>query len=397
MRDKKILIGVTGSIAAYKTVHLIRLLKKAGAEVRVIMTPAACEFITPLTLSVVSENPVCIKPFNKADGSWNNHVELGMWADLFLIAPASANTLAKMAHGMADNFLLTVFLSSLCRVIAAPAMDLDMWNHPSSKSNLKILQDRGVIILEPATGSLASGLEGTGRMQEPEIIFDSVNNLFGTVSILKGKKALVTAGPTYEAIDPVRYIGNRSSGKMGFAIAEALAAAGADVVLVAGPAHLETPYGVTRIDVVSASEMRTAVKKYSSRSRLIVMAAAIADYRPVKASALKIKKSGNLQEIRLEPTDDILEGLGADKTKGQFLVGFALETDHELPNAIQKLKKKNLDLIVLNSLNDKGAGFGFDTNKVTLIDKKGKTETFGLATKKEIAFRLVKKISSLIT
>lgn len=397
MKGKKILLGVTGSIAAYKTALLIRLFKKAGAEVRVIMTPAACDFITPLTLATLSKEPVLTDYYNPEDGSWNNHVEFGMWADLILIAPATANTLAHLRQGVCDSLLLAIYLSARCPVWAAPAMDLDMWTHPTTRENILELRKKGLRIIEPASGELASGLSGEGRMEEPEAIFHYVNEFFQEGSSLKGIKALVTAGPTYEAIDPVRYIGNHSSGKMGFALAERLAELGAEVHLITGPVYLSTKHPDIRISrVVSAAEMNAACSNIAADCQLIIMAAAIADYRPASVNNSKIKKTAEALLLELEATEDVLAGLGKNKKSGQILVGFALETDQELENAKKKLINKNLDLIVLNSLNDKGAGFGVDTNKVTIISKDGKVWTSATKSKKEIAGEIIQQILPLI-
>lgn len=398
LKDKKIVIGITGSIAAFKIPILVRLFKKEGAEVKIMMTPAARDFITPLTLSTLSGNPVIIEPFNPEDGKWNSHVELGQWADIYLLSPVSANTLAKMAHGIADNFFLTAFLSAKCPVFFAPAMDLDMFRHPATKKNIEILQSYGHILIDPAVGELASGLSGAGRMEEPENIFQLINDFFSEKkSRLSGKKVLVTAGPTNEAIDPVRFISNHSSGLMGFSIAEEFAAKGADVTLVTGPVTLNLQYpGIRRIDITSADEMFEACMNLKDVSEIIVMAAAVADYKPAVQAAVKIKKSESNLDIKLQPTRDILAALGKGKKSDQILVGFALETDHEEENARKKLESKNLDLIVLNSLCDEGAGFKTPTNKVTILFNSGRIQHLPLKSKKEIAQDIINSIESII-
>jgi phosphopantothenoylcysteine decarboxylase/phosphopantothenate--cysteine ligase len=394
MRGKKILVGVTGSIAAYKSALLVRLLVKAGAEVRVVMTSSAKEFITPLTLSVLSKNPVIIESHYKDSGEWNNHVEAGMWADAFVIAPASANTLAKMVYGMADNQLLTCYLSARCPVFIAPAMDLDMLQHPSVQANINKLKSyKNHHFISPTEGELASGLTGEGRMEEPEMIFKKLEDFFFTNLPLKGMKALVTAGPTHEAIDPVRFIGNRSSGKMGFAIAEELSKRGATVKLVTGPSELSViDKAIDRSDVESAEEMYNACMKDFSDMDIIVMSAAVADFRPDVSADKKISKKNNTLSLSLVPTQDILKNMGEKKNKNQVLVGFALETDNEHANAKDKLERKNLDLIVLNSLNDSGAGFDVDTNIVTFIERSGKERSFDKKLKTEVAKDLVDAI-----
>ncbi len=397
LRAKNILIGVTGSIAAYKIPILVRLLKKAGANVQVIMTDAAKNFVTNLSLSTVSNRPVYSDFFNADTGSWNSHIELAEWADLFVIAPLSANSMGKMVNGIADNLLLTTYLSARSEVMFAPAMDLDMYRHPSTKNNINILVQRGHHIIEPTSGELASGLCGEGRMEEPENIFKVIESYFDKKSLLKGKKVLISAGPTYEAIDPVRFIGNHSSGKMGFALAEEIAGRGAEVYLISGPVSLQTPIGIKkRIDVVSADEMYQRCHQYFSQMDVAIMSAAIADFTPKKIADKKIKKGQGLANIELEPTKDVLLSLGKQKTENQLLVGFALETDQEIANAIKKLDNKNLDFIVLNSMNDKGAGFGVPTNKITIIDKYENAQSFELKTKKEVAIDIIDKIESLL-
>jgi phosphopantothenoylcysteine decarboxylase / phosphopantothenate---cysteine ligase len=394
LRGKRIILGITGSIAAYKSAFLIRSLIKEGAEVKVIMTDASKEFITPLTISTLSKNPV-ISDFFSEEGTWSNHVELGLWADLFLIAPASANTLAAMATGICDNMLLATYLSAKCPVYIAPAMDLDMWKHPSTKENIKKLNSFGNNIIMPGTGDLASGLYGEGRMAEPEEIIGFLSDHLSISLPLSGKKILITAGPTYEAIDPVRFIGNHSSGKMGFAIAEAAARKGADVTLITGPVSISTHEAINRIDVTSALEMADACDKYFDDADIAVLSAAVADYKPKIVAGSKIKKSETPLNIELEPTKDILASLGLRKKQSQILVGFALETDNEIENAKKKLISKNLDLIVLNSLNDQGAGFKGDTNKITIITKGNIQKEFQLKTKQEVAKDIIEEIISL--
>lgn len=386
LKNKKVLIGITGSIAAYKAIALVRLLIKAGAEVKVVMTPAAKEFVSPLVLSVLSKNKVAIDWHEQYE--WNNHVALGRWADVMLIAPLSCNTLSKMTTGGCDNLLLAVYLSATCPVVVAPSMDEDMWHHASTRKNLELLKEYGVAVIEVNNGELASGLIGEGRMAEPEEIINYLLEYFFRSSTLAGKKVLVTAGPTYEPIDPVRFIGNRSSGKMGFALAEAFYLQGAEVILVTGPANLQTPYkGLDVVRVQTAAQMFTACDEQRDAD-IIVMSAAVADYAPASAADQKIKKTDASTNIILHHTKDILHHLGAQKKKGQFLVGFALETENEKENAIQKLNKKNLDCIVLNSLNDKGAGFEKDTNKISIIDRDGVIE-FDTQSKKEVADDIV--------
>ncbi|MFN2429034.1 MAG: bifunctional phosphopantothenoylcysteine decarboxylase/phosphopantothenate--cysteine ligase CoaBC [Cryomorphaceae bacterium] len=385
LQSKRILLGVTGSIAAYKSAFIIRELVKAGAEVQVLLTPSARQFVTPVTLSTLSKRPVLDALIKDDDtGEWNNHVQLGIWADAMLIAPTSANTLAKMAHGDADNLLLTTFLSAKCPVFFAPAMDLDMHASASNQANIKTLESRGFVHIPSAAGELASGLEGTGRMAEPEDIILAMENFFASKAPLRGKKVLVTAGPTREPIDPVRFIGNRSSGKMGYAIAEAAAQLGADVSLVSGPVSLTAPGGLRLINVETAAEMYDATNSVFEDMDIAVFSAAVADYRPATVADQKIKKSDKGMQIEMEKTVDILQTLGAKKKKGQIIVGFALETENELENAKGKLERKNCDLIVLNSLRDQGAGFGGDKNKVTLVTR-NKTQEEELKPKNEIA------------
>jgi len=395
LKDKKIIIGVTGSIAAYKVAPLIRLLTKEGAVVQVIMTPAAHDFITPLTLSTLSGQPVLTEPFNPEDGDWTSHVALGLWADVMLIAPASANTLAKMAGGIADNLLLTTYLSAKCPVFFAPAMDLDMYKHPTTTGNIEKLQSYGNHLIEPTEGELASGLCGAGRMEEPENILRILKEFFTRGWDFPGKKILVSAGPTYENIDPVRFIGNHSSGLMGYAIATEFACRGGDVTLVSGPTGREAPENIKLVNVNSASEMYEACMQHFEDADIIVMAAAVADYTPENPSSEKIKKSDGEMIIKLKPTVDILGEMGKKKKKGQFLAGFALETENELKHARVKLEKKNLDLIVMNSLREVGAGFGGQTNKVSIITRELEQFDYELKLKLDVAVDIVDKINDL--
>ncbi|WP_367914235.1 bifunctional phosphopantothenoylcysteine decarboxylase/phosphopantothenate--cysteine ligase CoaBC [Leadbetterella sp. DM7] len=385
LENKNILIGVTGSIAAYKTAHLIRLLVKEKANVKVVMTPAAAEFITPLTLSTLSRNPVYSHFSDKDTGEWTSHVELGLWADLLLVAPASANTLAKCVTGVCDNLLQAVYLSARCPVIFAPAMDLDMYRHPSVQANLAILKSYDNRVIEPNTGELASGLEGKGRMAEPEELVEALQREFSAEPLLKGKTVVVTAGPTQEDIDPVRFISNHSSGKMGFEIARSFARGGAAVHLVAGPVALPDIPGVNRINVRTATEMFEAVNSLHEQADFVIFSAAVADYRPETVAQQKIKKQDDEMFIELEKTVDIAAELGRVKRENQVHVGFALETDNELQNARGKLARKNFDMIVLNSLQDKGAGFRYDTNKITIFDQNGGEKSFGLKPKEVVA------------
>jgi phosphopantothenoylcysteine decarboxylase/phosphopantothenate--cysteine ligase len=398
LKEKKILLGITAGIAAYKTASLVRLFIKLGAEVKVIMTPASKNFITPLTLSTLSKNPVHATFYSREDENelWNNHVELGLWADYMLIAPATANTLSKMANGTCDNLLLATYLSSKCPVYFAPAMDLDMYKHPSSIESLNKLQSFNNIIIPATSGELASGLIGEGRMAEPEDIVSFIEKDIRAKLPLKGKKVLVTAGPTYEAIDPVRFIGNHSSGKMGFAIASAAANLGAEVYLISGPSNQQIKHSlVHRVDVVSAEEMYDASHLYFKDVDIAILSAAVADYKPKKSASQKIKKTDTTLELSLAPTKDILASLGAIK-KHQYLVGFALETNNELENAKGKLKRKNLDAIILNSLQDKGAGFAKDTNKITIIDKEFNEKAFKLKSKVAVAKDIMNEIVNRI-
>lgn len=393
LTGKKIVLGISGSIAAYKSAFLSRLLVKAGAEVRVIMTPSAHDFITPLTLSTLSGNPVLTRFVRDDAGQWNNHVELGLWADMLLIAPASANTLSKMASGQADNLLQAVFLSARCPVMAAPAMDLDMLQHPATRDNIARLKNNGIQFIEPGFGELASGLTGQGRMAEPEEILTQLEQFFFYKNKLKGKRALVTAGPTHEAIDPVRFIGNNSTGKMGYAIARSLADCGAEVDLVSGPTAQSISHPQVHVrHVTSAEEMLAACQSLFPISDIAVLSAAVADYRPLQAAPQKIKKSENGLHLDLVRTPDIAAQLGKLKRADQMIVGFALETENESDNASQKLTQKNFDLVVLNSLNDAGAGFGYDTNKISIMDRKSQVRKFSLKSKKEVADDIVNAI-----
>lgn len=393
LKDKHIIIGITGSIAAYKAAILIRLLVKSGAEVKVIMTPMAKQFITPLTIATLAKSPILVDFYNPENGDWNSHVDLGMWADLYLIAPASANTIGKMANGIADNLLLTTYLSAKCPVLVAPAMDLDMYAHPANLKNLETLKSYGNRIVEPASGELASGLIGKGRMEEPENIVKAVENFFFQPAELSGKHFLVTAGPTFEPIDPVRFIGNWSSGKMGYAIAEELAKRGAKVSLVSGPTNISSTHpNITKTDVVSAEEMYQKCIDIYPNTHGAVMCAAVADYRPDSYSNVKIKRKSNDLSINLTPNKDIAAELGKIKKQEQLLVGFALETNDEVQNSAKKLQSKNLDFIVLNSLRDKGAGFNHDTNKISIIFKDGKAEHFDLKSKADVAKDIVDQI-----
>jgi phosphopantothenoylcysteine decarboxylase / phosphopantothenate---cysteine ligase len=398
LKGKKILIGITASIAAYKIPFVIRLLIKAGAEVQIVMTPAANDFITPLTLSALTDKPVLTEFFNEKDGSWNSHIDLGLWADLLLMAPVSANTLAKMATGVADNLLLTTYLSARCPVFFAPAMDLDMYKHPTTQASIERLQSFGYKLIKPVEGELASGLRGCGRLEEPENIVNEIEKYFSSSLSFSGKKVLISTGPTFEAIDPVRYIGNHSSGKMGLELAKQFVNLGAEVELIAGPSHLD--YGsenITLTRITSAAEMFTECSSRYPDADITIMAAAVSDFKPANIHDEKIKKDKGLTSIELKPTIDILASLGKIKKDNQILVGFALETNNEHENARKKLDNKNLDIIVLNSLSDEGAGFGYDTNKVTILTKNGDEIVYDLKPKKEVAFDIIsviKKISN---
>lgn len=396
MKGKKIVLGITGSIAAYKAAVLTRLLIKKGAEVQIVITPAGKEFITPITLSALTSKPVISEFFSQRDGTWHSHVDLGLWADAMLIAPATASTIGKMAHGIADNMLITTYLSMKAPVFVAPAMDLDMFAHPATQHNLDILRSYGNHIIEPTAGELASHLVGKGRMEEPENIVATLESFFQKNSSMAGKKILITAGPTYEKIDPVRFIGNYSSGKMGYALAEECAARGAEVTLVSGPVNLSVNHpNINRIDVESAEQMYNACMSHYPTSDAGILCAAVADFTPECVADKKIKREKDDLTLNLRPTHDIAAALGKIKTDSQRLVGFALETNDETAHAQDKLKRKNFDFIVLNSLNDKGAGFRCDTNKITIIDS-GKAEEYPLKTKKEVAADIIDKLDSIL-
>lgn len=396
MQGKHILVGVTGGIAAYKTAYLIRSLVKQGAEVRVVMTEMAKQFITPLTLATLSKNPIAVDFFDPENGQWNSHVSLGLWADCYVIAPATANSIAKMANGVADNLLLTTYLSAKCPVVIAPAMDLDMYRHEATQQNISTLRRRGVTIVEAEDGELASGLVGKGRMAEPETIAQAISDLFKHNPRFDGKTVMVTAGPTYEKMDPVRFIGNYSSGKMGYAICEELAARGANVILVSGPVKVSARHSNIRvIHVESAHEMYEACVANFPSADAAIMTAAVADYTPSSRADQKIKRVGEMT-LSLSPTEDIAAAMGAMKKANQRLVGFALETNDEEQNAAKKLQKKNLDFIVLNSLNDKGAGFGVDTNKITIFESNGNHTAYELKSKVDVASDIVDKLEAYL-
>ena len=387
MKGKRIIVGITGGIAAYKVATVVREMKRRGAEVRVVMTPMAKQFITPLTMATLSQNPIAVDFFDPENGAWNSHVSLGLWADAYLIAPATANTLGKMANGIADNLLLTTYLSAKCPIFVAPSMDLDMYAHEATQNNISLLKQRGVQVIDAEEGFLASGLSGKGRMAEPEQIVNAMDEFFFKNESLKGKRVLITAGPTYEKIDPVRFIGNYSSGKMGYAIAEECAKRGAEVILVSGPVKLNPQHpNIRRVSVESAQEMFEASVADFPTVDFAILSAAVADYTPEVKSDSKIKreKTGAMQ-LNLSPTKDIAAHLGTLKKEGQLLIGFALETDNEFGNAIEKCKRKNFDFIVLNSLRDKNAGFQYDTNKITIIDKFGTSTSYDLKPKSEVA------------
>ena len=395
LKGKHIVLGITGSIAAYKACTLIRLLIKAGAEVQVVITPAGKEFITPLTLSTLTGKPVVSEFFDRREGSWHSHVDLGQWADLMLVAPASASTIAKMAHGVADNMLITTYLSMKAPVMLAPAMDLDMYAHPATQANLDILRGYGNIVIEAASGELASHLVGKGRMEEPETILRHVIHQLATTNELAGRRILITAGPTYERLDPVRYIGNFSTGKMGLALAEACALRGAEVQLVAGPVQLATFHpNIHRTNVESAQQMYEAATQLFPTCEAAILCAAVADFTPTSCADEKIKRKGPIS-LALEPTHDIAAALGQMKTASQRLVGFALETQNEMGNAREKLTRKNLDLIVLNTLRDEGAGFGHDTNKVTILTPNGQ-QAFPLKSKAEVAHDIISSLCDIL-
>ena len=396
MKGKKIVLGITGSIAAYKAAVLTRLLIKKGAEVQIVITPAGKEFITPITLSALTSKPVISEFFAQRDGTWHSHVDLGLWADAMLIAPATASTIGKMAHGIADNMLVTTYLSMKAPVFVAPAMDLDMFAHPSTQHNLDILRSYGNHIIEPASGELASHLVGKGRMEEPEKIVEVLEDFFARKEDLKGKKILITAGPTYEKIDPVRFIGNYSSGKMGYALAENCAERGAEVTLISGPVNLQTQHpAIRRINVESAEEMYRAAMEFYPDCDAGILCAAVADFTPEIVASHKIKREKDDLTIKLKPTHDIAAALGQAKHPQQRLIGFALETNDELVHAQEKRKRKNFDFIVLNSLNDKGAGFRCDTNKITIVDETGCTP-YPLKDKKEVAKDIIDKLAAIM-
>lgn len=393
LENKKIVLGITGGIAAYKACNLARLLIKKGAEVQVVMTPSAKEFITPLTLSTLTHKPVVSEFFDRRDGSWHSHVDIGLWADAMIVAPATASSIGKMANGIADNMLVTTYLSMKAPVFVAPAMDLDMYAHPSTRQNIQSLVAYGNHIIEPGTGFLASKLEGKGRMEEPEKIVEVVEQYFAKQQRLSGKKVLITAGPTYEKIDPVRFVGNYSSGKMGFALAESCALQGAEVTLVSGPVMLQTKHpAIRRIDVESAQEMYDAATSHFPEADITILSAAVADFTPETTADKKIKRKGDELVLNLRPTQDIAAALGTLKKDNQLLVGFALETDNEVQNAQSKMERKNLDFIVLNSLQDKGAGFRVDTNKITILDRQQGTTAYDVKTKQEVAEDIVEYI-----
>ena len=393
LENKKIVLGITGGIAAYKACNLARLLIKKGAEVQVVMTPSAKEFITPLTLSTLTHKPVVSEFFDRRDGSWYSHVDIGLWADAMIVAPATASSIGKMANGIADNMLVTTYLSMKAPVFVAPAMDLDMYAHPSTQQNIQRLVAYGNHIIEPGTGFLASKLEGKGRMEEPEKIVEVLEQYFAKQQRLSGKKVLITAGPTYEKIDPVRFVGNYSSGKMGFALAEACALQGAEVTLVSGPVMLQIKHpAIRRIDVESAQEMYDAATSHFPEADITILSAAVADFTPETTADKKIKRKGDELVLNLRPTQDIAAALGTLKKDNQLLVGFALETDNEMHNAQSKMERKNLDFIVLNSLQDKGAGFRVDTNKITILDRQQGTTAYDVKTKQEVAEDIVEYI-----
>lgn len=392
LEGKKFVLGITGSIAAYKAAYLIRALIKKGAEVQVVITPAGKEFITPITLSALTSKPVISEFFSQRDGTWHSHVDLGLWADAMIVAPATASTIGKMAHGIADNMLITTYLSMKAPVFIAPAMDLDMFAHPATQHNLDILRSYGNHIIEPGEGELASHLVGKGRMEEPDNIVRILEDYFAKSAELAKKKVVITAGPTYEKIDPVRFIGNYSSGKMGYALAEECAARGAEVILVSGPVQLTTSHpGIRRIDVESAAEMHEATLREFADADAAILCAAVADFTPEEVADHKIKREHDDLMLRLKPTHDIAAALGQRKQAHQCLVGFALETDHEAEHAQNKLRRKNLNFIVLNSLRDAGAGFRHDTNKITILDAEGST-AYPLKSKKEVAADIVDRL-----
>jgi phosphopantothenoylcysteine decarboxylase / phosphopantothenate---cysteine ligase len=396
MKGKNIIIGVSAGIAAYKIASLTRLFIASGANVQIVMTPMSKEFITPLTLATLSKRPVMVDFYNPENGDWNSHVDIGLWADVMIVAPATANTIAKMAHGIADNLLLTTYLSAKCPVFFAPTMDLDMYNHPATQQNIKILKERGNRCIDAESGELASGLIGKGRMAEPEEIFRQIDQFFNRSQTFENKTILITAGPTYESIDPVRFIGNYSTGKMGYALAKEFIRRGAKVVLISGPVAIKHPKGAEIYKVISANEMYEECIRHFSECDIAIMCAAVADFTPTVHHESKVKREKENLTIELKPTLDIASKLGEMKKKDQILVGFALETDHEYENAWKKLKKKNLDFIVLNSLNDPGAGFGHDTNKISIIDENNIITKFELKSKKEIASDIIDELTKYI-
>jgi len=397
MQGKRVLLGISGGIAAYKIATLIRLLKKSGAEVKCIMTPASCDFISPLTVATLSKNPVGIEFWDKSDGTWSNHVDYGLWADVFLIAPLTANTLSKLAHGTCDNLLMATYFSMKCPVFVAPAMDLDMYVHPTTKRNLEIIAGDGVHVIPAESGELASGLVGQGRMAESETLFNTIQNFFDSSLEWKGKKFLITAGPTYESLDPVRFIGNHSSGKMGFKIANNLLSKGAEVVLISGPTKLAIEHtNLTFVKIQTAEQMLGGVQKYWLEMDGGIFSAAVADYRPLKVEDQKIKKSDDHLVIELVKNPDILAWAGSTKKANQCLVGFALETTNGVQYAQDKLKRKNLDFIVLNSLEDHGAGFGHDTNKISILDNHNNFTSFELMSKVNVAEDIVKYLKNYL-
>lgn len=395
MQGKHIVLGITGSIAAYKAAYLVRGFIKKSAEVKIIMTENAKQFITPLTMATLSQNPIAVEFFDPTNGEWHSHVKLGLWADVFLVAPATANTLGKMANGIADNLLTTTFLSAKCPTVVVPAMDVDMYSHPAMRNNLNALRNMGVSILEPETGDLASGLLGKGRMPEPETILEYMESFFNKEQSMSKKKVLITAGPTYEKIDPVRFIGNYSSGKMGYALADECAKQGAEVCLISGPVSIKpTQNNIKVISVESANEMYTVAIEQFKQADIAILCAAVADFTPENKADNKIKRGKDGLTLNLIPTQDIAAELGKSKKSNQILVGFALETNNETAHAIDKLQRKNLDFIVLNSLNDEKSCFGYDTNKVCIIDKEGGINNFPLKNKQEVAKDIINKITT---
>ena len=396
LQGKNFLLGITGSIAAYKAANLTRLLIKEGASVKVIMTPLAKEFITPLTMATLSQNPILVDFFNPENGDWNSHVDLGLWADGYIIAPATANTMGKMANGIADNLLLTTYLSAKCPVFVAPAMDLDMFKHPANQENMQKLKNLGTIFIEPEDGELASGLIGKGRLAEPESILEQIKEYYQKKKSLNNKTVLITAGPTYEKIDSVRFIGNYSSGKMGYAIAEECAQRGAKVILISGPVNISHAHkNIQKISVNSAQEMFDQSLSQFQNADIAILAAAVADFTPIETSNTKIKRKDNNLELQLKPTKDIAAELGKRKND-KILIGFALESENETLNALEKLKRKNFDFIILNSMNDKGAGFNYDTNKITILDNKEQKFEFKIKQKNLVAIDIIDKLEDYL-